>query len=353
LTGPALAADPSAVSPPHAADPLAEALPILQAKYVDFKALNYMAGEPLSDLVARSNGGISLSAPETAYPPVPIITATLPDGVIYWRMATFTLPQGKSWPDLAAQLQQASGTAPGIILDLRSNTTPDDYKGAEQMLNFFGPAYTEIGGRRADSTSDQKPSTPLVRSPIVVLTNNGTVGAAEALAGFLQADGALVVGRATAGKVAVFQECKLSSGQVLRYVVSATRSDDPANAFKFRSETPAWDRPVIPDINVAVDDPSEKAALVLIKDNHLLDVIEESPERHRLSEAALVQGQDPEWDDYLASLEKGPVLLSLPLIHDVVLISALDSLRAIRLSQRPLPAQATANAAPPASSSLQ
>jgi hypothetical protein len=103
-----------------------------------------------------------------------------------------------------------------------------------------------------------------------------------------------------------------------------------------------------------VDDHTEKAALTLIKDNQILDVIQESAERHRMSEASLVQGQDPEWDDYLASLEGRPVLLSLPVIHDVVLISALDSLKAIRLSQRPSPpAQATADASPSASTSVQ
>jgi len=35
-----------------------------------------------------------------------------------------------------------------------------------------------------------------IRAPIVVLTNNQTTGAAEAVAAFLQADGALVVGAA-------------------------------------------------------------------------------------------------------------------------------------------------------------
>jgi hypothetical protein len=74
-----------------------------------------------------------------------------------------------------------------------------------------------------------------------------------------------------------------------------------------------------------------------------------------MSEASLVEGQDPEWDDYLASLKQQPVLLSLPIIHDVVLITALDSLKAIRLSQSPLPAQTTASAStsPPAPSSVQ
>jgi hypothetical protein len=125
--------------------------------------------------------------------------------------------------------------------------------------------------------------------------------------------------------------------------VPSKSADDPAGAFRFRTEAPAWGHPVVPDIALKVNDRTEKAALVLIRDNHISDVIEESAERHRLSEASLVKGQDPELDDYLASLEKGPVLLSLPVIHDVVLISALDSLRAIRLSER-LSTEATTTA---------
>jgi len=117
--------------------------------------------------------------------------------------------------------------------------------------------------------------------------------------------------------------------------------------------TALWGQPISPDIGPVVNDSTERAALALIKDNHIADVIQESAERHRMSEASLVEGEDPEWDGYLASLEKKPVLLSLPVIHDAVLISALDSLKAICLSQRPFPAQATANASPPASSSLQ
>ena len=332
LTGLVLRAEPaSVVSPSAAPDPLAEALPILQSKYPDFQALNYKQGDRLGDLIARSEGKITLGAPEAA--PIPILTATLPDGILYWRLASFALPPGKSWPDLAPQLHQAAGTAPGIILDLRANSTPDDYAGARLLLKFFDPNSDHL--------------------PIVVLTNDRTVGAAEAFAGYLQATGAIVVGRPSAGKAAIFQEDKLSTGQVLRYVAAPNGSDDPMSAFRFRNELPAWGRPVVPDIALKVNDRTEKAALVLIRDNHISDVIEESAERHRLSEASLVKGQDPELDDYLASLEKGPVLLSLPAIHDVVLISALDSLRAIRLSER-LSAEATttAKASPPATTSF-
>ena len=351
-TGPVVWADMPAVVPAPAADPLAEALPILQAKYVDFQALNYKPGDKLSDLIARSGGKISLSAWETAAAPAPVITATLPDGVLYVRLASFPPTDALARMNWIGQIRQ-----PGVcayIIDLRSNTTPDDYAGAGGVIGVLGPDYNLFTSSATETIPlDAHPVTQMLPYPKIVLVNKQTTGAAEAMAGFLQADGALVVGQATAGKVAVFQESKLSSGQVLRYAVTATANDSPADRFRFRSEVPVWGRPVIPDISVTVDDRAEKAALALIGRNDILDVIQESPERHRLSEAALVQGQDPELDQYLSSLEKKPFLLSVPVVHDRVLISALDSLKAIRLSQRTLPAPATADASPSSSTSMQ
>jgi hypothetical protein len=102
---------------------------------------------------------------------------------------------------------------------------------------------------------------------------------------------------------------------------------------------------------------------MLIREDHVLDVIQEQAERKRMSEATLVNGQDPEWDAYLSTLENTPVLLSLPRIHDPVLVTALDSVRAIRLSVSPVAApaggtaepaaQAAANDAKPANTSVQ
>jgi hypothetical protein len=277
----------------------------------------------------------------------------LPDGILYWRLASFTLPEGKGWPDLAALLQPAGGTAPGIILDPRSNTAPDDYDGAGHLRGFFGPPYVEIN-TKSDGIPDPKPITPWFRSPVVILTDGRTAGAAEALTGFLQAEGALVVGSATAGKAAVFQEYKLSSGQTLRYAVAASGPDDPTAAFKFRSEVPSWGHPVTPDISLAIDDHTEKAALMLIRDDHVGDVIQEADGRHRMSEAALVEGRDPEEDDYLASLEKknAHFLLSLPPVRDAALITAIDSLKAIQVSQETFVPPSTP-ATSPASASIQ
>jgi hypothetical protein len=336
--GPTLYADPSGAPSVSSADPITEALPILQAKFPDFKSLNYKTGDHLSDLIARSNGEISLTPPADS-PSSAIITANLPGDILYWRLATFT--PAKSWADLETQLSQSSPTSAGIILDLRSNSAPDDYAGAAQVMALLDPANHVLAQFQAVNL----PPAPALRHlPIVLLVNGQTTGAAEALAAFLKADGALVVGRATKGDAAVYQEQKLASGQTLRFV---------SENLSLANGNPLFGHPVMPDITPNINDHNEKAALVLIRANQILDVIQESEQRHRMSEAALVQGQDPEWDDYLASFEQKPVLLSLPVIHDVALISALDSLKAIRLSQRTVPPPSTASIATPTSSSVQ
>jgi len=334
------------------ADPVDEALPILQAGYPDFAALHYQTGDHLGDLIARSGGKISLIEPDTNSPAQPVMTSRLPDNILYWRLASFT-PK-TTWLDVGGQLQQAEPSVDGVILDLRSTIAPDDYQGAAKVLGIFASGDETLFRFWADQVqghSDVRLLHPL-HSPIVVLTNNQTNGAAEALAACLQADGALVVGRPTAGKMGLFADHKLSSGQILHYFTGPVVSINPNDMFKIRHTTLEWNRPVVPDISIAVDDQTEKSALELIRDNRIGEVIQESAERHRMSEAQLVQGNDPEWDSYLSSLEKKPdahFLLSLPPIHDVVLVSAIDSLKAIRVSQGFAPSSSPATASASAS----
>ncbi|HZZ57762.1 MAG TPA: S41 family peptidase [Opitutaceae bacterium] len=335
------------------ADPTAEALPFLQARYIDFTGLHYKVGDKLSDLAARSNGKISLITPGTVVP-TPILTAALPDEIAYCRLGSFT-PK-KDWAGLAADLNAmtASQHVLGVVLDLRGNAS-DDYAGAAQVLGFLVPADTSLlkyvpPPKAGAAPPAPIPTLPHLDGPFIVLTNGQTAGAGEALAGRLQSDGALVVGRATAGTR--FEEDKLADGEILRFAMVFHRL--PGDTMT---------RPVTPDIAMTVDDRNEKAALMLIREDHVQDVIQEQAARKRMSEASLVNGQDPEWDAYLATLEQTPVLLSLPRIHDPVLVTALDSVRAIRLSGSPMAepaegstgpaAQAAANDAKPANTSVQ
>jgi hypothetical protein len=405
LTGPALLADPAAPPqysnetitvtqsakfseipvdaaplPPNPTAPTltdamqANALSRIKLEYLDYAGLNVKEGESLMDLVARSNGGLQFQrgSPNTltdSNTVSGILTASLPGSCFYIRLSNFTPKAGPG--DFDADLHKALAQQPaGVILDLRNNrcVADRDFDMAALLAGLFdkGPllfsargyepfwnswydwtvaikAYYPLGKGRPTNIDAGK-SQPLLL-PVVVLVNHQTSGAGEVLAATLQRSGALVLGQPTAGRAGVFKPIFLSDTLLLNVLTAKAYLPDGSVL---------WGYPVVPDIAIAVDERTEKAALTLIKDNQILDVIQESAERHRMSEASLVKGQDPEWDEYLASLERRSVLLSLPVIHDVVLISALDSLKAIRLSQRPSPpAQATVDASSSVSTSVQ
>jgi Peptidase family S41 len=303
---------------------LEEVLPILQARYPNFAGLDYKPGDSLDLLLHRSQGEISI-VPDQSVPSAtsPILITSLPDGMIYCRFASF-----HPAPDFGSQLgAEINSGAQGIIIDLRSTSTPDDFAGAAQVANFFLPLGTRLFSiKDAQQTSRAfvctNPVTPihLGTLPITVLINNRTSGAAEALATCLKSNGALTIGRGTAGNGALFESHPLSSGLVLHYVAGDVTMADG---------TSLWRHSISPDIGLLVDPAKEEAVLGLITQGKILDVIRESTGSHRLSEAALVQGQDPAVDAYLIPADKHA---TAP--QDSSLVTALDSLKAIRLSQR-------------------
>lgn len=342
LAGPILCAEPAS------SDLMTEALPILQASYIAPQKLSLKEGEHLTDLISKSGGTICLCSPESASTPVSIVTAFLPDNIIYWRLASFIPETG--WPDLAMQLDQWSAQgAEGIVLDLRSNLAPNDYAGVAQIASFFVPNGTALFTSKTASGEEhvynsEHQGMPF-HQPIVLITDQQTVGAAEALAACLKDRGALVVGQTTMGKAAIFTEQKISSGQILRYVSAQVY---------LPSGVILWDHPIAPDIGLTINEQNEKNALTLIDQHRVFDVIREATERRRLNEAFLVQGENPELDDYLtAHGKKSDPLTSTKLtVQDVALIDALDSLKAIRWSQK-WTASTSGTTAPLGSSSVQ
>jgi hypothetical protein len=375
LTGTALLAEPVAVDPSQvtsapavipskSTDQLAEALPILKEKYVDFAALQYKEGDRLADLIARSNGGVSLEASAPNPDEHHLMSALLPGSIVYYSLPTFSFPQG--WTALLTELSQwKQQGATGIIFDVRSNRDPNDYSGVADMVSLVAPAKTSVLTMRGaentqGSVENQSENAtyltnasayapnqvvPPFHGPIIVLINRQTTGAGEVLAAYLkQYCGALIIGQTTQGREAAFGWKQLPSGKVIRFAVAHALLPDG---------TDLWNHPVVPDLNLPVNEQSEKGALILITHHEILDVIGESPDRHLMSEAALIKGEDPEWDSYLASLEKKPVLLTLPIIHDETLISALDSLKAIQVSQRRTETSTTADTASSTTTTVQ
>jgi hypothetical protein len=318
------AAQPGRIDPSQ--DNLAEVLPILQSRYVDFAGLNYKPGDGLDLLLRRAQGEITLNSAASPISAPPVFSTLLPGGMIYCRFASFR--PATNWSDFGSQLSAwVSSGAQGIILDLRNTAMTDDFEWAAQVADFFVPPGTPLFSiRNAQQTPrafiSSGPAThaDLSTEPITVLINGQTSGAAEALAACLKKNGALTIGRGTAGDGALFETHPLSSGRLLRYVSGTVTMPDGSLL---------WRDPVGPDIGLLVDPAKEEAVLNLIAQGKILDVIRESAGSHRLSEAALVQGEDPAFDAYLIPAGKQ---VATP--QDSSLVTALDSLKAIRLSQR-------------------
>lgn len=309
-----------------------EAWAVLRDHYLDFNRLDLKSPGRLEDWVNASKGGLSLTAPSPAEGLPGIITATLPGGVIYWRLATFQ-PE-TSWSDLEASLdKECQQGAKGIILDLRNSLAPDDYDGAARAASSFIPPGTPLfmvatgGGDLPAQVYRSTAIQPPVNLPMIVLINQQTYGAAEALGAILKERGALMMGNETPGNGALYGQQKLSSGQVLRYAtVPVTLADG----------TPLWRHPVIPDISLSPDETIEKNALAQIDRHGVLDVIRQSEEHPRLSEASLVRGDDPELDAYVLNHEKKPAdapTTASQVVQDTTLIDAIASLKAIQVSQ--------------------
>jgi hypothetical protein len=319
-------------------DLLTESLSHLQANYLDFASLRNKPENRLADVVADSQGKIALlpATPDASAPPM--LTVLLPDGIIYCRVASYQSPT--AWSDFSALLDKwISDGAQGVVLDLRSNATPDDYEGAARVASFFTPLGTPLF--RVEDAKHQSrlyssespipgPAPILITEPTAVLIDRNTQGSAEILAACLRNDGAVLVGESSMGRGALFARDRLSSGQYLKYLSGRVSLADG---------TSLWDHPINPDIGLHIDLAKEQAVLGLIAQNRVLDVIHDAAESHRLSEAALVRGEDPEIDAYLVP-EKTTTTAPVP--QDVVLMGALDSLKAIRLSERPTEAAAPA-----------
>ncbi|MEI9961549.1 MAG: S41 family peptidase [Limisphaerales bacterium] len=163
-------------------------------------------------------------------------------------------------------------------------------------------------------------------SPLTILINGETRGAAETLAAALrEAKAGLLIGSATAGEAATFKELPLGNGQRLRIATAPEKSSVSSTAR------------VQPDILVAVNADDERAYFAdayaeLMKPektartketNSFLSFID------RTSEADLVRAKIKDGDEGKNPLPPKPIEPPKPFIHDPALARAVDLIKAL------------------------
>ena len=137
----------------------------------------------------------------------------------------------------------------GLVLDLRY-ATGFDYAAAASAADLFLDTDQPML-RWAESSIRSTPKADAIKLPLVLLVNQQTTGAAEALAAALRdLRAGLLIGSATAGQASLYKEITLEGGQRLRVASSPIHVGNgrplPADGLK-------------PDIAVALSPEDEKA----------------------------------------------------------------------------------------------
>jgi C-terminal processing protease CtpA/Prc len=322
--------------PLHAADDpeYTETLTLLKAHLVDPNLIKpaELKSQTASALLQQVGFGSLLmtrpSSEENA--PTPIRTEILqPYKIGYVRMPSFK--PGKDWNALYSTLGewQKNGVF-GLILDLRDFEGSSDFAGAAHAASLFCPPNTVLFSTQGLQTPQQiytgNRTAPLGVRPLVVVINRRTVGAAEAFASAArQSMGAILVGRSTAGQAAIYSDLPLKSGKFVRIPTSTAQLPDGTRLFG---------KPVQPDISLYTEDLSERQGLAEGQLSGSTTTIRELPTRQRISEAALVKQDNPEFDEAAADQKKkkkGDAKSEGDLVQDITLIRAVDVVRGIQL----------------------
>lgn len=204
----------------------------------------------------------------------------------------------------------------GVVLDLRATPDSSDFAFAAQVAGRFcppGTALFSLVGPAADARDFVSSGDPLFRGVLVVLLDENTAGAAEALAATLRWNArALLVGTRSSGRCVDFTMTPLGSGHNLRLAGAEVRVAGQS----------IYPRGLRPDIEVAQDREETELILAGGLQNGMSGYVFEQ-ERAQLNEAALVAGTNPEIDREQRELG----LLDRPLQRAVDLVTAIRFFR--------------------------
>jgi len=280
-------------------------------------------------------GKVQLRDPQTAAATNSLVTqhAVIDASVIYLRVHTVAV----GLTDAVATLCEAlavTNQIKGVVLDLRF-ASGDDYAAAATAVNLFVSDDRELldwGSGMIKSTA----KTNAIAGPVVVLVNNETTGAPEAVAALLRETGAgLLLGASTRGAAMTAREFPLANGQILRIATT------PVKLGGGKLIPPSG---VVPDIQVAVtaadesiyfNDPYAVINKFAALTNRLGSVTNQVPRRTRTTEADLVRArrEGTSLDGELPPLRDAEP--EPPVIRDPVLARAVDLLKGLAVVRRP------------------
>jgi hypothetical protein len=209
-----------------------------------------------------------------------------------------------------------AGKVHGVVLDLRATPESSDFALAARAASLFCTPGTELfslAGPNRTATDFTAEGEPLFRGALVVIIDENTGGAAEALAATLRWNAkALLVGTRSSGRAVEFADVALADGANLRLAVAEALIAGQS----------VYPRGLRPDIEIA-QDPAERELILAEALEKGAAVFVFEREREQMDEAALVAGTNPEID----SEPSAPGLIDRPLQRAADLVTALRVLR--------------------------
>lgn len=210
----------------------------------------------------------------------------------------------------------SAGQVQGVVLDLRATPESADFALAAQVAGRFcppGTALFSLAGPAAAPRDFVSSGHPLFRGVLVVLLDEKTAGAAEALAATLRWHArAVLVGTRSSGRCVDFATISLGGGHNLRLAVAAVQVAGQS----------IYPRGLRPDLEVAQDRQETDLILAEALQSGMKGFVFEQ-ERAQLNEAALVAGTNPE----IGREQRELGLLDRPLQRAVDLVTAIRLFR--------------------------
>ncbi len=216
-----------------------------------------------------------------------------------------------------------------LIVDLRATQATDDLALAAEFAKRFCPRGKTIftlhkpaGRQDRGFNSDRDPA---FRGLVMVLADDDTAGAAEAIAAALRFyDKALVIGQPTAGRAAEYSDLPLPTGKILRLAVAEIVSPEGRSLFP---------EGVKPDLPVEMSLADKRQIFQLSGEKGMNPFVYEAGRPH-MNEAALLAGTNPEVEAAEAAQQRrGRAPEKLP-PHDPVLQRALDVITSLEVYQK-------------------
>lgn len=308
---------------------LQQALPIIRENYVDPAALREqeLSRAVLAGLFNRLGNGVILLPAHGSVPapsPAPFYREILANHIGYLRPGALNREQLQ---ELDTTLRGLAGKkVDALILDLRSCGEANDYGAAADFATRFvskgKPLFTLRGPGGKETGAFAATQDPLYRGLLVLLVDQETAGAAEALAAVLRLyDKAIIIGQPTAGRAVSYADRPLPSGNILRIAVAQAILPDQHSYFPHGLE---------PDLAVAQPLPQISQILQQSLTKGMAPFVFET-ERPHLNEAALLAGTNPEIE---AAQQRRAHAGDAPPLHDAALQRAVDLVTSIGVYEK-------------------